>query len=193
MIRKTRGLPLVACIVVLGLVLVAGCQRTDVMSKSAVEGDDGEEVAATTGSTAVGATSSSSDGVEVRAGDGKAVVKSGDVEVSAGNGKARVGDVVAGDGEARVGDVVAESGAAKGDKKGSGAGYDRVNLKIGGKGGTSFSGSCKVGEEVRKISGQVPERIVYKLGDRNLECEIRREGADDGQLKWLKTRTAVCL
>ena len=50
-------------------------------------------------------------------------------------------------------------------------------LEIKGDPGTEFSGSCTVGDEEKKISGQAPERFVYELGGQRLGCEIRKDSA----------------
>lgn len=55
-----------------------------------------------------------------------------------------------------------------------------VRLRISGDEGTRFSGACTVGEDEREISGQVPQR--YDLKGRDLACEIRKEGAESGEL-----------
>jgi hypothetical protein len=54
---------------------------------------------------------------------------------------------------------------------------DQAQLKIKGKPGTEFSGSCVVGnEEQEEIGGQVPERIIFVLKGKPLDCEISSEG-----------------
>jgi len=53
---------------------------------------------------------------------------------------------------------------------------NQAQLKIKGKPGTEFSGSCAVGnEEQREIGGQVPERIIFVLKGKPLDCEINSE------------------
>ena len=52
-----------------------------------------------------------------------------------------------------------------------------ATLKLEGEPGTEFSGSCSVGdEEPEKISGQVPERFIYEIERRPLDCKIGSEG-----------------
>lgn len=54
---------------------------------------------------------------------------------------------------------------------------DRAQLKIDGKPGTEFSGSCAVGnEEQEEIGGRVPERFIFELKGKLLDCEIDSEG-----------------
>jgi hypothetical protein len=62
----------------------------------------------------------------------------------------------------------------------------RAILRIEGAPGTEFSGSCVVGSEERAIGGSVPERFVYDLEGRELECEIRKQG-DSGNLEIVLT------
>lgn len=175
-----------AMIFVLLLVLVAatGCRQSDAGQAAAVD-ETVKDDPATTDAAEGETTSSEERGAVVRAGDGKAMVKSGEAEVSAGGGEARAGDAVAGDGEARAGEVVAGDGEAEGEKDGADArpGKDRVKLKIGGEPGTQFSGSCDIGGEKREVSGQVPGRFVYDLEGRGISCEIRNE-TGTGQLKF---------
>lgn len=56
-----------------------------------------------------------------------------------------------------------------------------ARLKIGGKAGTEFSGTCSVGGREEDVSGWVPARYEYELNGRRIECEIRTE--DGGSLK----------
>jgi hypothetical protein len=59
-----------------------------------------------------------------------------------------------------------------------------VTLRITGDEGTRFSGVCSVGDERRDTSGQVPKSFEYELkDDRQLACEIRKQGAHDAGLK----------
>jgi len=64
---------------------------------------------------------------------------------------------------------------------------DEVVLEIEGTSKTGYSGACAVGDEENAIRGQVPERFVYDLRGRKLECEIRKEDNDTGELKVLLT------
>ena len=71
--------------------------------------------------------------------------------------------------EARVGDAVTEEGRkAGGDAR-------EATLQIEGHPGTGFSGKCTVGREERVVAGQVPERFVFELDGRKLECEISKQ------------------
>ncbi len=173
-----------AMIFVLLLVLVAatGCRQSDAGQAAAVD-ETVKDDPATTDAAEGETTSSEERGAVVRAGDGKAMVKSGEAEVSAGGGEVRAGDAVAGDGEARAGEVVAGDGEAEGERDGADARPGKVKLKIGGEPGTQFSGSCDIGGEKREVSGQVPGRFVYDLEGRGISCEIRNE-TGTGQLKF---------
>lgn len=104
--------------------------------------------------------------------------------------EARAGDAVAragGGAEARAGEVVAiaEGGKARAESRaesrieGSGGSPNirEATLQIEGAPGTEFSGTCMIGDEERQIRGQVPERFVFELDGRKLECEIGKQGA----------------
>ena len=117
--------------------------------------------------------------------DGRAEAHAGDAEATAGStagdgAVARAGDAVAragGGAEARAGDAVAkesvEEGAAESRKAEGNA--REATLEIEGDPGTEFSGKCAVGNEEKEIGGQVPERFVFELDGRKLECEIRKK------------------
>lgn len=66
-------------------------------------------------------------------------------------------------------------------------GPGEVTLEITGGPETEFSGTCSVGDEENVISGQVPQSFNYSLNGQKLECEIRKQGADDGSLKVVLT------
>lgn len=67
-----------------------------------------------------------------------------------------------------------ESGNAEASKDSE---EDQAQLKIKGKPGTEFSGSCAVrNEEQEEIGGQVPERFIFVLKGKPLDCEISSEG-----------------
>jgi hypothetical protein len=80
--------------------------------------------------------------------------------------------------EARAGDAVAKAESrAESHIEGSGNGgkVREAALKIEGDPGTGFSGTCTIGDEQRKVSGQVPERFVFELDGQKLECEIHKQ------------------
>jgi hypothetical protein len=59
-----------------------------------------------------------------------------------------------------------------------------VTLKIEGSPGTEFSGTCIIGGEVeKKVSGRVPKRFNYELDGQRLECQIRKQSSNSGQMK----------
>ena len=171
-------------ILLLVSLVVAGCRQADVGQAASAEGAERKAEPATTNAVRAGTTSSEERGAVVRAGDGEVVAKSRRAEASAGNGGAKAGDAVArdgeararnaaaGDGEARAGNVVAgegRGGVGSGESSSSG----RVILKVGGKPGTEFSGTCVMGGREEDLAGRVPGRFVYELAGRNLECEVR--------------------
>jgi hypothetical protein len=111
--------------------------------------------------------------------DRRAVARAGDVEAIGGRIAGGKGGAVA-----RAGDVVARAGGVGIRKIGNGAvrpggeqNAREATLEIGGAPGTGFSGACAVGGEERAFRGQVPERFVYELDGRRLECEIRKQSA----------------
>jgi hypothetical protein len=111
--------------------------------------------------------------------DGRAEARAGDGAV------ARAGDAVARAGvnaRARAGNAVAKAGSPGGEGN-----VREVTLEIGGDPETEFSGTCTVGDEKRHIGGRVPERFVYELDGRKLECEIRKHGKDASGLKVVLT------
>jgi hypothetical protein len=58
-----------------------------------------------------------------------------------------------------------------------------VTLKIEGSPGTEFSGTCIVRGEEKKVSGRVPKRFIYELDGQRLECEIRKQSSNSGEMK----------
>ncbi len=52
-----------------------------------------------------------------------------------------------------------------------------VELRIGGKPGTEFTGTCGVGGEKQDVSGEVPRSFTYQLDGGELECEITNKGS----------------
>ena len=88
---------------------------------------------------------------------------------------------------ARAGDAVVRVGGSK-TAKGEGADATapsrEVTLKIEGSPGTEFSGTCIIGgEEEMKVSGRVPKRFIYELDGQRLECEIRNQSSNSGEMK----------
>jgi len=99
-------------------------------------------------------------GVVVHAGNTAVVARAGEAEVRVGGLKTA---------KAEGADATAPSG--------------EVTLKIEGSPATEFSGTCIVGgEEKEKISGRVPKRFIYELDGRPLECEIRKQRANSGEM-----------
>ena len=88
---------------------------------------------------------------------------------------------------ARAGEAVVRVGglkAAKAEGVDSTAHSGEVTLKIEGSPETEFSGTCFIGgEEEKKISGRVPKRFIYELDGKRLECEIRKQSSNSGQMK----------
>lgn len=163
------------------LVFAAGGQTTvseEVSETPEARTTDAEPEGATTESTgekSPGATASAGDGAfaqagsaRASAGDGGAVARAGDVEVRAGDAAVDNGGTGAGDGDAQEAD---EPGVAEGNLRDG-----EVTLRLVGDRGTSFSGTCAVGGEEKDISGQTPERFIYRLDGRELECGIRNPG-----------------
>jgi hypothetical protein len=72
--------------------------------------------------------------------------------------------------EVRVGDAVTKGRDGEGKAESR-----KATLEIEGDPGTGFSGKCTVGNEEREIRGQVPERFVFELDGRKLECEISKQ------------------
>ena len=88
---------------------------------------------------------------------------------------------------ARAGDAVVRVGGSR-TAKGEGADVTtpsgEVTLKIEGSPGTEFSGTCIVGgKEEKRLSGSVPKRFIYELDGHPLECEIRKQSSNSGQMK----------
>jgi len=88
---------------------------------------------------------------------------------------------------ARAGEAVVRVGGfntAKGEGADATAPSGEVTLKIEGRPGTEFSGTCIVGgKEERKVSGRVPKRFIYELDGQRLECEIRKQSSNSGEMK----------
>jgi hypothetical protein len=100
-------------------------------------------------------------GVVVRAGNPAVVARAGEDVVRVGGFKTAKGEG-------------AEATAASGE----------VTLKIEGSPGTEFSGTCIVGgKEEKKVSGRVPKRFIYEPDRQRLECEIRKQSSNSGEMK----------
>ncbi len=100
-------------------------------------------------------------GVVVRAGNSAVVARAGEAGVRVGGFKTAKAEGV---------DASAPSG--------------EVTLNIEGSPGTEFSGTCIIGgKEEKKISGRVPKRFIYELDGQRLECEIRKQSSNSGQMK----------
>ena len=115
--------------------------------------------------------------VPEESGDQVRRAKKAGVVVHAGNAAvvARAGEAVV-----RVGDFK----TAKGEGANSSAPSGEVTLKIEGSPGTEFSGECIIGGKVeKKISGSVPKRFIYELDGQRLECEIRKQSSNSGEMK----------
>jgi hypothetical protein len=88
---------------------------------------------------------------------------------------------------ARGGEGVVRVGGfrtAKGEGANATVPSGEVTLKIEGSPATEFSGTCIIGgKEEKKISGRVPKRFIYELDGQRLECEIRKQSSNSGQMK----------
>jgi hypothetical protein len=105
----------------------------------------------------------------VRRAKARVVVRAGNPSVVARTGEAAV----------RVGGFK----AAKGEGANATASSREVTLKIEGSPATEFSGTCVVGgKEEKKLSGRVPERFIFEPDAQRLECEIRKQGSNSGQM-----------
>jgi hypothetical protein len=103
--------------------------------------------------------------------------------------RAKAGVVVrAGNSEvvARAGEAVVRVGGfrtAKGEGADATAPSREVTLKIEGSPGTEFSGTCIVGGKEEKINGRVPKRFIFEPDGQRLECEIRKQSSNSGEMK----------
>jgi hypothetical protein len=88
---------------------------------------------------------------------------------------------------ARAGEAVVRVGGlktAKGEGVDASAPSGEVTLKIEGSPATEFSGTCIVGgKEEKKVNGSVPKRFIYELDGQPLECEIRKQSSNSGEMK----------
>jgi hypothetical protein len=100
-------------------------------------------------------------GVVVRAGNSAVVARAGETVVRVGGFKTATGEGV---------DATASSG--------------EVTLKVEGSPRTEFSGTCIIGgKEEKEVSGRVPKRFIYELDGQRLECEIRKQSSNSGEMK----------
>ena len=87
---------------------------------------------------------------------------------------------------ARAGEAVVRVGGfktAKGEGADATAHSGEVTLKIEGSPGTEFSGTCTIGGKEEKVSGRVPKRLIYEPDGQRLECEIRKQSSNSGEMK----------
>src|SRR5215217_3130493 len=98
-------------------------------------------------------------GVVVRAGNSAVVARAGEAVVRVGGFKTAKGEGA---------DATAPSG--------------EVTLKIEGSPGTEFSGTCIIGGKEKKLSGRVPKRFIYELDGQRLECEIKKQSSNSGEM-----------
>src|SRR5215213_6639502 len=87
---------------------------------------------------------------------------------------------------ARAGEAVVRVGGiktAKGEGTDATAPSREVTLKIEGSPETEFSGTCIIGGKEEKISGRVPKRFIYEPDGQRLECEIRKQSSNSGEMK----------
>ena len=88
---------------------------------------------------------------------------------------------------ARAGEAVVRVGGlktAKVEGADASAPSGKVTLKIEGSPATEFSGTCIVGgKEEMKVSGRIPKRFIYELDGQRLECEIRKQSSNSGEMK----------
>ena len=100
-------------------------------------------------------------GVVVRAGNSALVARAGKAVVRVGGFRTA---------KAEGADATAPSG--------------EVTMKIEGSLATEFSGTCIIGgEEEKKLSGRVPKRFIFEPEGQRLECEIRKQSSNSGQMK----------
>src|SRR5215203_4978937 len=100
-------------------------------------------------------------GVVVRAGNSAVVARAGEAVVRVGGFKTAKREGV---------DASAPSGG--------------VTLNIEGSPGTEFSGTCIVGgKEEKKVNGRVPKRFIYELDGQRLECAVRKQSSNSGEMK----------
>ena len=87
---------------------------------------------------------------------------------------------------ARAGEDVVRVGGfrtAKGEGADATAPSREVTLKIEGTPGTEFSGTCIIGGKEEKVSGRVPKRFIFEPDGHRLECEIRKQSSNSGEMK----------
>ncbi len=103
---------------------------------------------------------------------GERAAQSQSTREEAGNEAAEAAERKA-DRTAQEGEAVAADTSDGGDEARAG----EVELRIGGKPGTEFTGTCGVGGEKQDVSGEVPRSFTYQLDGGELECEIMNKGS----------------
>ena len=78
----------------------------------------------------------------------------------------------------KPGGATNSASSSSGKKSGSGS-KPEVVIDIGGDSGTRFTATCTVGQEERKVKGEVPDKITAGPVGRKVDCEIlkRSQGA----------------
>ena len=99
-------------------------------------------------------------GVVVRAGNSAVVARAGEAAVRVGGFK-----------------------TPKAEDADASAPVEEVTLKIEGSPGTEFSGTCILGGKEEKINGRVPKRLNFEPDGQRLECEIRKQSSNSGQMR----------
>jgi hypothetical protein len=87
---------------------------------------------------------------------------------------------------ARAGEAVVRVGGfktVKAEGADASAPSGEVTLKIEGSPGTEFSGTCLIGGKEEKVNGRVPKHFIYKPDGQRLECEIRKQSSNSGEMK----------
>ncbi len=171
-----KGVPLLAIVAVAASVFAAAaCGGTEQARAGGVfaEPESGQktEDQNSTPAAKTGAGGNGKEPVVAKAGNvearvGGAVARAGNAEAGARGAAAQAGDLrITGKGIKGNGDSVEGSGGPK-----------EVTLTVTGNPGTGFAGSCSIGGEERSLDGEVPKRYAFELRDKELECEIRKEG-----------------
>ncbi len=83
------------------------------------------------------------------------------------------------------GDVAGEGGKGANEVSAhaTGGGPQEVALELLGTKGAVLSGTCALGDEEHDLGGRVPERFTYELNGRDLDRQIRKQGAGAGSLR----------
>lgn len=156
------------------LVFAVGCTGDETGSAESGNEPDGQ-AGETNDAADQGQEGETTDESDARGNDGQAVA--GDATVRS-DGTVIAGDVTVGpDGE------VSGPGLDGGGDEGSSGGTtaSEATLRMEGDAGTTFSGTCLLGEEEIYVSGEVPKTFDLRLEGRGLDCEIRKDG--EGRLR----------